>query len=191
MKYKNKQKGFTLIELTVIMGILVLCGGLIASIIFNTLRGSKKSTSTNSVTQNGNFALSTISDIVNKSDQVVSSCTNVPQKTLILYSSETDTVYSISCASGTNITVSQVNRTSGVSISPPTTLLSSSVKLVQDSCSLKCSQTTPNVTGTASANPFIKPLIEVSFVLTDPDSSGVADIQSNFKTSVLMRSYMP
>lgn len=193
MNIKNKQKGFTLIELVVIMGILVLCGGLIASIIFNTLRGSKKSANTNTVTQNGNFALSSITEIVNKADGVVSSCNNTPSKILVLSSSKTSTVYTISCIGDTNIFISQTNQSTGVSPGAPVSLLSPGVRLATNSCNLKCTQASPSVTGAISPNPFIKPLIEVDFVLTDLSQSTAADTraQATFRTSILMRGYEP
>ena len=190
---KQYNSGFTLVELIVITGILVLCGGVIASIIFNTLRGSKKSANTNAVTQNGNFALSSITEVVNKADGIVSTCNNTSSKILLLSSSKTNTVYTISCIGETNINISQSNQATGIPIGLPVSLLSPGVRLSDNSCSLKCTQAVPNITGAISPNPFIKPLIEISFVLTDLDRSTAADTraQATFRTSVLMRSYEP
>lgn len=190
---KLNKKGFTIVELLVITGILVLCGGLIAGIIFSTLQGSKKSSNTNQVTQSGNYALSVITETVNKADQVVSSCNNTPSQSLLLYSSQTDSLYTISCLSGTNITIEETNRSTGLPVGSQNTLLGEGVRLSGSSCSFTCNQVGPSVTGAASPNPYLKPVIQVSFMLTDPGQSTAADVraQINFRTSIYLRNFQP
>ena len=64
MKNKKIQAGFTLIELLAVMIILVVVGTIIASILVSTLRSGNKSTTTNDIRQNGNYAITQMSKMI-------------------------------------------------------------------------------------------------------------------------------
>ena len=191
--WTKNQSGFTLIELVVVSGILVLSTGLIASVILNTLRGSKKSSNTNYVAQNGNYALSAITDIINKSDEVMSACNNTPSSSLILFSSRENANYTIDCG-GSNIVITKQFRDTTPN-PPAVSLLDTNVHL-DGVCRITCSQininsmTTPTVPN-PTANPYLNPLIEISFDLTDFAQSQSVDTRARalFNTSVYLRNY--
>lgn len=64
MKNKKIQAGFTLIELLAVMIILVVVGTIITSILVSTLRSGDKSTTTNDIRQNGNYAMAQMSKMI-------------------------------------------------------------------------------------------------------------------------------
>lgn len=63
-KIFSLNKGYTLIELLAVMIILVSAGVVVTSIMVSTLRGGNKSTTTNDVRQNGQYAISQMSKMI-------------------------------------------------------------------------------------------------------------------------------
>lgn len=193
----NAQRGFTIIELLVVAGILVISGGLIAGVIFNTLRGSSKSSNVNYVAQNGNYALSSITDIVNSSTQIVGNCNNTQQLSIELLGVD-EANYVLSC-SGDNVTMDRIlNKGTAAETSTETELMDDSRVRVPSnlaSCYFKCSQLDRGSTGVSSTtpNPYLNPLIEIFFEVRDRNPVVQADTTatSRFKTSVIMRNYTP
>jgi prepilin-type N-terminal cleavage/methylation domain-containing protein len=61
MKKIRRSKGFTLVEILAVLGIIVTVGGIAGAIIFSSLRASNKANDLERIRQNGNFALSKIS----------------------------------------------------------------------------------------------------------------------------------
>jgi type II secretory pathway pseudopilin PulG len=64
MKNKKLQAGYTLIELLAVMIILMAVGTIITSILVITLRSGNKSTTTNDIRQNGNYAMAQMSKMI-------------------------------------------------------------------------------------------------------------------------------
>jgi prepilin-type N-terminal cleavage/methylation domain-containing protein len=64
MKILNNQKGYTLVELLIVMFILGTVGTIALSIFVTSLRGGNKSTSVNDIRQNGNYAISQMSKMI-------------------------------------------------------------------------------------------------------------------------------
>src|SRR3989344_4544421 len=56
-----KNKGFTLIEILVVMAVLIFIGLIIGSIVMSVLRGTNKTNTLTQVRQNGSYAISQIS----------------------------------------------------------------------------------------------------------------------------------
>lgn len=63
--------GYTLIELLVVSGILVAVSGIIGGILISTLRSTEMTKSRTQITQNGTYALSTMSGLIKRSKDVV------------------------------------------------------------------------------------------------------------------------
>src|SRR3989344_8884037 len=61
---RSESKGYTIIELLVVISILVILSGIISGILYSTLRGSSKTKITTEVAQNGNYAIGVISNIL-------------------------------------------------------------------------------------------------------------------------------
>lgn len=66
-----KQKGFTLVELLVVFGILALVGGMTGDIFIGILKGINKANVINEIKQNGNYVLNYMDRVVRNSSAVV------------------------------------------------------------------------------------------------------------------------
>jgi prepilin-type N-terminal cleavage/methylation domain-containing protein len=60
-RIQNSKLGFTLIEILVAIAVVLVVGGIIASVLTITLRGSNKATSLDIVRRNGNYAIEHVS----------------------------------------------------------------------------------------------------------------------------------
>lgn len=63
-KMSHVKNGFTLIELLVVLIVMVVVGGVVAVILFTSLRGANKATTITTLRQNGTFAISQIGKTV-------------------------------------------------------------------------------------------------------------------------------
>lgn len=164
-------KGYTLIELLAVVGILVTLGGILSGILYSTLRGNNKSTITTAIAQNGNYALSVISNIILSSDNTAS-CTGQDVSSLQFYRGDGG-ITTLACDTA-NKTIS----------SNSASLINMNVVQV-DTCHLRCSQ--------PSGDPYALPIIYVEFTLGQIGSPLFFESSSSgvFKTSVSMRNYNP
>lgn len=186
-KTKNKSnKGYTLVELLAVTSIIVIVSGLIVGILYSTLRGGNKSKITNDVAQNGNFALSIISNTALLSESVtevggnpVSDCTVRQEGTSIEFQQVDGTRVTFSCDAESESIAS-------MSGSMTTYLIdNNSVKVNPASCSFTCFQD--------DDSPYALPIIGVSFTVAQrSNAAGFENLaQSTFKTSVTMRNFSP
>lgn len=180
-------RGYTLVELLAVTSIIVIVSGLIVGILYSTLRGGNKTKVTNDVAQNGNYALSVISNTallaesVTKLDGVsVTDCTAVPAtppKSIEFRQTDGSSV-SFACDSAS----SSIASSSG----GMTTYLidNSSVKVDPATCSFSCKQN--------NGNAYEAPIISVSFTVSQRNGSVFEQMASStFNTSVTMRNYSP
>lgn len=63
-KQLGNQKGYTVIELLAVLVVMVSVGVIITSVLFTSLRGTGKSNIVNEVRQNGNYAISQMSRMI-------------------------------------------------------------------------------------------------------------------------------
>jgi type II secretory pathway pseudopilin PulG len=190
MKYFKKESGYTMIELLTVIGILVVVSGIIIGILSTTLRGTEKTKTTTSVAQNGNYALSVITNAIIASyavtgvgDSTATSnppfvdCTNSPVGQSISLKSSTGEEITFAC---TNDTIAS----NGASI-----IDTSQVKVdtsSESTCSFKCTQ--------PESNPYDIPIVEISFTVSDKAAAGAfLENKSSgvFKTSVSLRNFNP
>lgn len=68
---KNKQKGFTLVELLVVISIMVVLGVIFTNILIDTLRGKNKVNAVNQVKQNGQVVLDKLSNEIRDAEKIV------------------------------------------------------------------------------------------------------------------------
>jgi prepilin-type N-terminal cleavage/methylation domain-containing protein len=170
MKFLNR-KGFTLIELIVVMSIFVVVGGLIISILFITFRGSNKAETMSIVKQNGTFALSQMVKQIRyaRSLDAPASCVptaNAPTLTVTALNDGLQTTFSCPNSQASPIT------------SNSAALVDSNAVSVTY-CSFTCSQN----------NISEPPRVTIQFTLSSKNSSGLVESQSSipFQTSVIMR----
>lgn len=171
--------GYTLVELLAVVTILVILAGIISGIIFSTLRGSNKTRITTEISQNGNYVLGVLSNIISSSTSVtkisgqeISDCTASPFGSSITLRNGDGTETTISCSAG--------NIQSG-----STPLINTGeVRVKDNSCKFTCSQ--------KSSDPYSIPLIDIEFTLEDQNAILFENKASSlFKTSVSIRNFAP
>ncbi len=183
----KNNKGYTTIELLAFTIILVVISSLIAGVLYSTLRGSGKAKIGGIVAQNGNYALSVITDIITSSeaitaingDQDVNTCvpTSGPISSIKLKRIDGGET-TISCSSSDG---SIASSSGSVSVS---LIDNTQVEVADCSSFIVCDQ----------ENPYSYPIINVSFKLQDKNNKPEiveSSFSSDFKTSVSMRNYSP
>lgn len=187
----HAQRGYTLIELLAVTAILVSVGSLIIGVLYTTLRGSSKTNLNNVIAQNGNYALSVISNIAISSTRItaingnpIADCTSPPPVISSIQFKRSDGgLTTLSCeALSPSITSVTSNSASLINTSQVKVDTSN-----PSNCYFKCSQ--------PSGDPYANPIIEAGFLLRDLGNSAFVENVSSgsafFKTSVQMRNYSP
>jgi len=194
MKFRS-EKGYTVIELLTVAGVMVIIGGVLTGIIVSTLRGTNKTQTSNAIAQNGNYALSVISNILVSSDAIIAlrdssgvildqdgDCTSQPNP----IGNEIDLrridggITTLACD---NQTIASESASMSVSLLDTTKVRIDTSSL--STCYFKCIQ--------EEDDPYSAPSIEVGFVLTSQNQSGAIENTgtADFKTSVKLRNYAP
>lgn len=182
-KFYMSEKGYSIIELLTVIGILVIITSLITAILYSTLRGSGKTKITTAVAQNGNYALSVISNAIISSDAVTSiganpinDCTASPSGQMIGLKYPDGSTVSISC--------------SGNTISSNSASLIDTTQVQIDTsnpanCYFYCSQN--------STDPYAVPVVGFGFTITEKTGSSFFENKSSavFNTSVSLRNFSP
>lgn len=183
MRFKNN-KGYTIVELLAVMSIIVIVSGLIAGILYSTLRGGSKSRITSDVAQNGNYALSVITSTIIASHDVtqiggvpIASCTAAPSGTSIDLSQSDGSTITFSCSGNTVASTSAAVTTSLID--------TSGLEVDSSSCTFKCRQ--------ENNDPVAIPVIDVAFTVKQKGTVTNNDAKSSasFSTSTSMRNYAP
>lgn len=189
----TSNKGYTVIELLTVAGVLVAITGILTGIIVSTLRGTNKTQTSNSIAQNGNYASSVISSILVSSDAIVSlsdsggeilnedgDCTAQPIGNEIHLRRTDGGITTLLCA---NQTIASNSASMSVGLLDTTKVRIDTTDI--DACYFKCIQEVDD--------PYSAPSIEVGFRLTDKNLSGSFENRgsADFKTSVKLRNYAP
>lgn len=180
----NNNKGYTLVELLAVTTIIVIVAGLIAGILYSTLRGGNKSKITNEVAQNGNYALSIMSNTILLSESVtqvngvpVVDCANSPSGSSIQLKQSSGALVTFACLNDTIASISGIT----------TTYLIDNNTVTSDdaTCSFTCKQT--------GGNPYAVPIIDIKFTLSQARLNATSENSSNavFTTSSTMRNFNP
>lgn len=182
---KKNSLGYTLIELTIVMALLIVVGGLLIGIISSALRGSTKTKITNDVAQNGNYALSVMTNIIANAQQFESFSSTSPI-TAVLTRCDRDTATGRAGPfTGDKVTVvgfdggiTELSCGVGGTISSNSAVLIDNSRVRVASCSLTCSQ----------SSLYSPPRIDVEFSLVNA-SGGTAESagSASFNTSVSFR----
>lgn len=186
-----KQNGFTTIELLAFTMILVVVSSLVAGILFTTLRGSGKAKIGGTVAQNGNYALSVMTDIITSSDAIteingVPASTCVPPQgqvaspiSSIQFHRNDGGLTTLSCSPSQKGTIASMSADLSVPL-----IDSSQVEVADCSEFITCTQ----------ADPYSYPIIGIKFKLQDKNNNPQvveSSFSSDFNTSVSMRNYRP
>lgn len=166
MNKNTSSKGFTLVEMAVAVGLLGMISVAAVALFFSTIRGGGKVSVGTEVKQNGQFAVSTMEQLIRNS-LALTSCTN---SGVVLQARD-----------GASLTFSCTN------IGPTGYIASNSARLTSTSvavtsCGFSCS------IDTSGRRP---PLISVNFTVrqanVDVEEEGTAE--ADFSTSVSLRNY--
>lgn len=178
--------GYTLVELLAVTSIVVIVSGLIIGVLYSTLRGGSKTRITNDVAQNGNYAISIISNTALLAEAVteiggtpVSDCTTLTQGSSIQLKNPDGSFVTFSCDVSTESIASSSAGTTTYLID------NSSVKVDPSTCSFACYQST--------GNPYDQPIINATFTVSERSGGSFVEntASSPFQTSVTMRNYNP
>ncbi|HUQ85416.1 MAG TPA: type II secretion system protein [Candidatus Limnocylindrales bacterium] len=179
IKFRKKNKnlkfalhGFTLIELLMSLGISGFVGAIIISILFTTLRVSKRTDLIVVLKYNGNSAISQVSKAIRYTKKLnsPSSCISPVRTTSITVTSLENESTTFVCTGGSSATI----ESNGLS-------LIDTNSAVATNCSFTCTQNTLN-------DP---PTIKFSFVLNSKNPSNIWEqrVSIPFDTSVTLRNY--
>ncbi len=167
MKNKKLNKGFSLIELLTVIGVLAVIGSIVVSVITITLRGTKKTDLLEAARQNGDTALSQMVKDIRYAQSLDFPTSCVPSQTTssitITSLAQTQTTYA--CTAGTiNANNNSLFNTSSLKVS---------------SCSFVCAQ--PTVSD--------PPIITIQYTLTPAVAGNFAETNFTlpFQSSVTMR----
>lgn len=189
--WSKRNTGYTLVELLAVTSIMVIVSGLIAGVLYSTLRGGTKTRSTNDVAQNGNFAMSVISNVAYTAQSVtkidgndIADCATPKKGKSIEFEQADGSSISFLCDAGKNSIASQSGTTTSYLIDNSTTQVDLSDP-AKDNCSFTCTQ--------SNNDPYAQPIIQISFTVSQRSSSTLFEnlASSPFSTSVTMRNYNP
>lgn len=163
---QKTEKGFTLIEVLMIvfiLGIVVVMGG---SLFFSILKGASKSEIVKEAKQNGDYALEVMERTIRNAKEITD-CTT-PSSITLKNSDGTATTFSCLAEDGVNKINSGTGRLTGKNVT------------LENPCSLSfnCQATTP-------------PIVAISFILSQAGSSPRPEEKAKvtFQTTVSLRNY--
>lgn len=183
-KIFKKNKGFTLIELLAMMVVLGVIGGVVAGILFSSLRATNKTNTLTTIRQNGNYAVSQVSKMiknaksfegvrinltpVSPTPELESSCTNT---------STTYHVLKITTFDESSPNVTFTCDVGSLTINGTSLVDESAVRVVN--CNFICFQ--------SSASDF--PTVEMDLILSQKDENALFEKRATieFRTSATMR----
>lgn len=160
----NNSKGFSLIEILIVVTIFAVIGLLATRSIFLTIRGAKKSDSLVRVRENVNFSLSVIERQLRNSESVT--CPNASTSTLSYISLE-----------GTTTTFSCVTAGTDKYIASGSARLTSS-DISVTGCSFTC---------TVGTN--TPPTVKIAIEAVDTESTSVEKGSVSVQTQIVVRNY--
>lgn len=187
VKQFKKQEGYTIVELLAVTAIFVIISGLIAGILYSTLRGGSKTRVTNDVSQSGNFALSVMSNTILSSENVtkinglpIDDCTAFPSGSSV----------ELKTASGAYVTFACLNNSIASTSGNTTTYLVDSgdggvVAIPSQTCSFTCRQ--------ENNNSYANPIVDINFEIQQKLQGAGVDSSATtpFFTSTVLRNYNP
>lgn len=196
MKHKSiYNRGYTLIELIAVAGILVVLSTVIAIMISFVLRSAVKTKISNEIAQNGNYALTIMSNTILNSDTIVNfgnGATTISPSTLCPLPTPTPQQY-ITVQQGGNQFKINCNTTPALPAQPKLELINNTTGTTRDlidtnyvkidttaACSFTCRQ----------KDSLSTPIIDIQFKLINLSGNFAENKSgSTFKTSVTPRNY--
>lgn len=171
----KRQKGFTIIEIIVAVGILGIIAALGTNMFLTIMRGSTKSKNLTTVKQNGEYALSVMERMIRNSSDVITNsdgdiCESGMTKIKIINSNKEETEFSFMDLGGSSYIASNSSR-----ITSDQVLVTNGVFDCDD-----------------SVGDFNPKTVVIDFTLdqnTSPAPRVEEEVNINFKTTVTTRNY--
>lgn len=181
----NKQSGYTLVELLVVSGILVAVSGIIGGILVSTLRSSDVARSKTQVAQNGNYAMSAMSEVIKRSRDITGMAGVEDFNGCVGGPINSDTVtFLMPEGNEAELTCSDSSgRIASRSGDMTYFLTADDTAVVDGSCNISCNQ----------SSKYSPPLIEIKFQLgvKDISTGGVIEgSEESFQTQISSRNYI-
>ena len=175
MKY-NLQKGFTLVEITIALFIIVSVGSLIVGIFFSTLRGTNKSNVLALVKQDGTAAITQMAKMIRYAKSIdvpTASCDNRALSSVI-FTSYDERQTTFQCPATPNSPIASVSGTTSVPL-----LDANNTAVV--ACSFRCYQ----------ASAVVPQTVTINFTLRQRSTTVDVDQSTTipFETSVTIRNF--
>lgn len=165
----KNQKGFTLIEMLVVIAIITIIGTISTQIILSLIRSNNKTNIQNEVRQNGAFVIDYLERDIRSASSVV-----VPSATLLQLTQPDGTVIDYVCAIGSSNSNGDITREGQSLVN-----IDASTGVKINSCAFTTQNSSP-------------PLVTIDIVITQPyQSPNRSDltVSQTFHTSVSLRTY--
>ncbi len=180
----NKSRGFTLVEILVVVGILGIIAVVASNVFFTTLRSSGKTKVLTKVKQNGDYALSVMERLIKDSQEVITNTDNkiCEQGMNYLKFKRTDGgMVEFACL--------EEGTANGRIASNSARLTSSEVKV--DTCVFDCSCPAAFPNCTSQGTKFYPKTVTIKFTLSQVGATVRPEEQAtiNFQTTVSTRNY--
>ncbi len=179
----TKPAGYTLVELLVVISVFVIISSTLTGILYFTLRANNKARVLNSVSKNGNYALSVLSSTIEVSKKISiggqKDCvTAVSGATTMDLTGLDDKITTIACTTGSNGNIT-ITRPSASAVNLIDNSTNPEVQLTN--CQFSCTQT----------DVYSQPLVTVALILTQSGVSTLQEFQgsADFKTTLYLRNY--
>lgn len=162
---KTFSKGYTLIELVVVAAILGIIGVVSVSLFLTSLSGGGKSSGTNEVRANGDYAITQMERMIRNAVRIEGACTSDMDSLTILNSDGNTTTFSVEN--------SRIASNSGY-LTAPTSQVSGAIDF-------DCSQSLDGSPG----------LVKITFILNKANAltNRFESVEVEFSTSVQLRTY--
>jgi prepilin-type N-terminal cleavage/methylation domain-containing protein len=197
LKFLQKRDGYTLAELLAVVSIFVVISGVVAGIIFSTLRGSAKTKITTEVAQNGQYAVAQLNEIISDSRNVIAingttfdDCTQLPANTSNTYPTATSSPPTPTPVKP-SVTLKRLDGGITILSCANNTIASNGASLINNnvlratSCTFSCAQ--------VASDPYSIPIVRVSFSLSQLSATTLFENRatSSFNTAKSLRVYSP
>ena len=176
---RKTQRGFTLVEILVVVGILGIIAVVASTIFFTTLRSAGKTKVLTTVKQNGDYALTVMERLIRDSQEVSSSCTSGMTSITVKRFDGSEITFSCDLTPDRSLIASSSGQR----------LTSSDVKV--DKCSFDCSCPAAYADCTSQGTKFYPKTVTIKFTLSQvattvrPEEEATID----FQTTVSTRNY--
>ncbi len=181
---KTQNRGFTLIEILVVVGILAIIAVISSNMFFTVFKSSGKTKVLTKVKENGDYALSVMERLIRDSEEVVTNTDNKICESGMNY-------LKFKRADGSTIEFGclEEGTANGRIASNSARLTSSEVKV--DSCSFDCSCPVAFPNCTSEGTKFYPKTITIKFILSQIGATVRPEEEAiiNFQTTVGTRNY--